>query len=405
MKLLSSLFVLALLPPCSFAGAATSGADSEFTTLIRPGVLHRVIFDPRGPWQIHVLVIDLRRNDLYLESGRAGESVRGRERTSSMAARGGEPGADVVAALNGDFFDLETGESVNNQFSQGDPVRALVPPGNRALADVVVRSQFGFSFSGRPVLGRFVFDGMVFWPRGGETPLSAVNVHRARAPLVLFTGYSGTKTKTDTTSGAPIELPLIEVGRRGDTLIALVRGLARKGGGFPLSREACVLASFGGSRFLDSLALRPGDSLRISLGFIPPVPPLRMLIGGVPWLVREGGAFVANKESLEGARESFATTRHPRSGVGFSRDSLTLYFLAVDGRQSASVGMTLEDFSNLMIEQGVYEGLNLDGGGSTTMVIDGAVVNSPSDAEGERPVANCLFLMERQRSNSGKEGN
>jgi len=58
--------------------------------------------------------------------------------------------------------------------------------------------------------------------------------------------------------------------------------------------------------------------------------------------------------------------------------------------------MSLQEFGDLMVGAGVFEGLNLDGGGSTTMVVDGVVVNSPSDAAGERPVANCLLLMERR---------
>jgi exopolysaccharide biosynthesis protein len=59
--------------------------------------------------------------------------------------------------------------------------------------------------------------------------------------------------------------------------------------------------------------------------------------------------------------------------------------------------MSLAEFGDLMIRSGVYQGLNLDGGGSTTMVVDGVVVNSPSDAAGERPVANCLLLLERRK--------
>jgi exopolysaccharide biosynthesis protein len=71
--------------------------------------------------------------------------------------------------------------------------------------------------------------------------------------------------------------------------------------------------------------------------------------------------------------------------------------VTVDGRQSESVGMSLAEFAELMISLGITEGLNLDGGGSTTMVIRGSIVNSPSDASGERPVANAVLLMERRR--------
>ena len=57
----------------------------------------------------------------------------------------------------------------------------------------------------------------------------------------------------------------------------------------------------------------------------------------------------------------------------------------MDGRQISSSGMNLYELADLMVQIGVYQGINLDGGGSTTMVIRNEVVNSPSDASGERP--------------------
>ena len=49
-----------------------------------------------------------------------------------------------------------------------------------------------------------------------------------------------------------------------------------------------------------------------------------------------------------------------------------------------------------MIDEGIYQGLNLDGGGSTTMVINNKIVNSPSDKTGERKVGNCIVLIRKQ---------
>jgi exopolysaccharide biosynthesis protein len=63
--------------------------------------------------------------------------------------------------------------------------------------------------------------------------------------------------------------------------------------------------------------------------------------------------------------------------------------------------MSLLEFGSLMLSHGVYQGLNLDGGGSTTMVSEDTIVNSPSDATGERPVANCLVILRRGERRSG----
>ena len=86
--------------------------------------------------------------------------------------------------------------------------------------------------------------------------------------------------------------------------------------------------------------------------------------------------------------------RHPRTAVGVSADGTTLIMAVVDGRRPGwSVGMTLTELADMMIEQGAREAINLDGGGSSSFVYfgeDGKVLeNKPSDGS-FRPVANHL---------------
>jgi hypothetical protein len=100
----------------------------------------------------------------------------------------------------------------------------------------------------------------------------------------------------------------------------------------------------------------------------------------------------------EGFGPDFADKRHPRTAVARDRAGRVL-FVTVDGRQpGVSVGMTLEELARLLLEFDAAEAINLDGGGSTTMVIDGKVVNSPSDREGERPVSDAILIMPRGRA-------
>jgi exopolysaccharide biosynthesis protein len=69
--------------------------------------------------------------------------------------------------------------------------------------------------------------------------------------------------------------------------------------------------------------------------------------------------------------------------------------VTIDGRQEASLGMSFAEMADFLLTLGATDALNLDGGGSTAMVIDGEVVNRPSDITGERAVANVLLLVER----------
>jgi exopolysaccharide biosynthesis protein len=70
--------------------------------------------------------------------------------------------------------------------------------------------------------------------------------------------------------------------------------------------------------------------------------------------------------------------------------------VTVDGRQTFSVGMSLPEFADLLLKLGACQAINLDGGGSTTMVLEGQIVNYPSDQTGERSVGNCLLLVARR---------
>jgi exopolysaccharide biosynthesis protein len=112
-----------------------------------------------------------------------------------------------------------------------------------------------------------------------------------------------------------------------------------------------------------------------------------------------GGQIIEEDGKAIEYTSAFATNRHPRTVVGLDRTGTKLTLVTVDGRQSnLSIGMTLHELSQQMILLGCTSALNLDGGGSTTLVYrDPAthaqkVVNSPSDSR-ERSVADALGIM------------
>lgn len=128
-------------------------------------------------------------------------------------------------------------------------------------------------------------------------------------------------------------------------------------------------------------------------------------VGGFPDLLDDGRR-VGDLEV--DARPSFAAARHPRTAVGYDIDGRELWLVVVDGRQAPhSTGMSLPELADLFEALGVEEALNLDGGGSTTLVVGASPVNRPSDATGERPVVNALALVrspEACGASSGSSG-
>ena len=115
------------------------------------------------------------------------------------------------------------------------------------------------------------------------------------------------------------------------------------------------------------------------------------VIGGFPLLLKSGER-VGNLRVSD--LPAFAAARHPRTAVGYDPAQEVLWVIVVDGRQEGySDGMTLPELTALLERLGASEAVNLDGGGSSIMVLEGVAVSRPSDESGERPVVNALGIV------------
>ena len=391
----SALIACGSPPPIRQAGGTPY--DSTNTEQLSSGVIHRRLVANQGPFTINVVQVDLRRKDVLITAMRAFDSLRGREPTSQMAARRSSPGMTVIAAVNGDFFDLKTGENENNQVIDGVVLKGVPITDSPFDSLHTVHSQFGMTCDGHPVIDRFVFSGQVLTPPPARfvLPLDAVNFHPHKDATVLYTAPYGV---TPTDSGTTVEIPLRIVGQLGDTILLESTGAPRSGGGTTMHSDQAVLAGSGASaELIRRLAgsLGATTQLRVVASFTPRRGRLCTLVGGWPRLVIDGQSIADSVDRIEGTFPRFSTIRHPRTGVGFSRDSSTLYLVTVDGRSESSSGMSLGEFASLMQALGIAQGLNLDGGGSTTVVLHGQVVNHPSDSTGERRVGNALLVVRK----------
>ena len=330
-----------------------------------------------GPdrWVINVLVLDPSRT--RLELGRAGDRIAGTETTSSIARRRG-----ALAATNGGYFRTDgpyRGEpagiivrsgKVLSEPSRRRPGLAVANKGARtrlAVVDVQVRAEVVASKSLR-------------------RRIDAINRPRLDDDLILFTPELGPTTMT---GPGGIEL-IVERGR----IATILDGK----GGATIPRSGWVLSASGAAAAWVRANLRRGARLETRFDVrLDPKPDFvaEFIVGGGPRLVRGGRAVLPADPEVY--NPGFADARHPRTAVGVRADGRVL-LVTVDGRQpERSVGMTIAELADLLIELGAVEGVNMDGGGSTTMVIDNKVVNSPSDLTGERPVGDALLVFRRSR--------
>ena len=81
----------------------------------------------------------------------------------------------------------------------------------------------------------------------------------------------------------------------------------------------------------------------------------------------------------------------PRTAIG-QREDGSILLLVADGRQVKSLGATLRDIQDIMLEYGAYNATNLDGGSSSTMYYDDEVINNPCDPLGERAVPSIIYV-------------
>lgn len=120
---------------------------------------------------------------------------------------------------------------------------------------------------------------------------------------------------------------------------------------------------------------------------------MRSAVAGWPMLVDNCVAY--DSKHLPGS-DSFTRSLHPRTAVGLSKSGRYLFFVVIDGRSESASGATLAQLGGFMRKRlGVCRAINLDGGGSSAMWIDGKIVNHPSDGS-ERKVGNHLAVVKAE---------
>ncbi len=371
--------------------------DSTVVDTVAPGLVHSYFVRQQGPWRVHMVRVDLRSGEYAVRSVRARDSLRGRETVSGMMERARRDGRVVRAAINADFFNLGTGESVNNQVSDGRIWRALAWSGVPRAPMRSARGQFGVTRDGRPVIDRFVFTGTV---HAGRTSwaLDGVNVVPTNGQgLVLWLPEANGRFRADSTRpGRELRVTVVSGSWR-DSLVLRARGRVAAADSAPLATDEAALVAYGSTAArLDSIA-RVQRTFDVHASWLPSVGAIEQLVGGWPVILRDRVTMVDEAATREFTAAGNANMRHPRSFVGFDADTSHLYLIAVDGRSAASVGMTLVEAAEFLRALGVAHALNLDGGGSTALILDGKVINTPSDRGGERAVANALLIEERRR--------
>ncbi|MFI9728778.1 phosphodiester glycosidase family protein [Streptomyces sp. NPDC052092] len=393
-----------------------SAAASERTRMTRAGYTGSVTYTgwdgattDRGPWRLDVLTIDPRTFRGTLDATH-GPDIEDRETVSALA-----DDADAVAAVNAGFFVLDPRSG-----APGDPAGVGLYDGRLLSEPVSGRPGFVVQDNGRRTqITRLTWEGKVS-AHGTSLTLDGVNrvpglirncggsegdsptalpLHDVTCTnpdqLVAFTPEYGASTP----QGEGVEAVLDSGGRVRE--LRSVRGGSLPPGGSSIQATGRHLAA------LTALA-RPGERLRIDTGLrddrgrrVTPGPGTDIVNAG-PELVRGGRLHVtpATDGMVHPGDPSWyygwVHKRNPRTLAGTDASGRTVLVTA-DGRSTDSLGLSITESAKVARSLGLRDAVNLDGGGSTTMVAKGQVVNVPSDAAGERPVGDALLILPRRR--------
>lgn len=371
---------IALGAACSPSTGAAAGGPAPAEEFTQRGLTYQHFVREDVPWSIHVLRIDRTRSDLQLipSLGRGSRIGLGRltEQLRLLPREFGTP----VAAINGDFYRLE-GDAY-----EGDPRGLLIRRGE-LISGPIERTCFWIDSTGAPQLGEVKPNFSVTWPNGENTPFG-LNEECSGSTPVLYSSAVGNSTR----SYAGLEFTLEKVSERkwlplkaGEVFGARIRSIKR-GGNSPIPSDCLVLSVPTPARNSGAGMAVVGDVLMISTASQPSLRGVQTALGGGPLLIHGGKATPG--------RANKSQERHPRSALGWNKDHFI--FAEVDGRQPGlSRGMSVPELAKFMAQIGCEEAMNLDGGGSAELWVNGKIMNSPCFGR-ERNTATALVVVEKK---------
>jgi len=133
--------------------------------------------------------------------------------------------------------------------------------------------------------------------------------------------------------------------------------------------------------------LELGDKVKIKIGLLPEWENVEHIVSGGPYLVKNGEVFV----DISAQKLKAIGGRNPRTAIGYTYDN-RLILITADGREGNSIGLTLFELAYLMKNLGCVYAMNLDGGGSTVMYVNGAIANKPQ-VTGGIALSNALTII------------
>ncbi|MBE0645163.1 MAG: phosphodiester glycosidase family protein [Bacteroidetes bacterium] len=410
---------------------ATTALPPDSARELAPGIRYSHSYVPKSRLSVHWVTVDLRNPLVGVRVGKGLDHVSGLERVYSILGRYDSSRAAIrsVAGTNANFWKAGTLHPMGPTVSDGEII----------TADKYKNwSSAAFTDRGEVIIDTFNLN-VAVRTRLGDIPVSRMNRRVDSAEVVLYTTFFGSSvpfidttgireasrdTITDETEAAIDTMILAmmdsvwSVSPESGTLKLQFRYLREPRAntivpcritaldtGFVAIPEDGGVLSFGRGPFPLFTSLFVGDTFTVSSRLQPIVAaPVVQMTGGTPRIVRNGGVSVEwAEEGLKKVR--FVEGHYGRSAIGVSRYSDTLIMMTVEpyNRKARTRGASLETLAKLMIARGAWNAMNLDGGSSATMVVEGSTAVPRAGNRGSRKISTALMVFQRLGGVTGHE--
>ena len=311
------------------------------------------------PVRINIVEVSKGINDeLIIEPAIASNKLASRTKISRIADR-----ENAIVAINGGYFKPQT----------GTPLGTLMINKKVYTGPIYDRVAIGFFDDGYN-MARLQLNANVK-TNLGEFKIDNINQPRMLSThVIIYTGDWGKISPQTPTYG--------------------IQAVIQNGKLIKTSYEQCEIPEDG------FVIVGPESKIKLFLGaknfnldvkMSPDWNGVNHILSGGPYLVKDGEIFV----DMTAEKLASVGGRNPRTAIGYTKDN-HLIMLTADGREGASIGLTLNELAELMKQLGCVNAMNLDGGGSTVMYVNGQVVNKPA-VQGGIPLSHTLVIRKDYR--------
>lgn len=334
---------------------------------LKPGIKKHLVrtVNSRGPIVLHLLEVDLSNEKISFKVGMPDDGKLKAKGTLSQIVKKQK----AFAGINANYFDVKV----------GNPIGTLIRDATWITGPVYDRVAIGFSDDNMVFIDQVMLIGNATAYRGfRKKPKAMIEIDGLNTALNLYNKV-GLFTKD---WDEKIDLP------KGKIALLIKNDSVKEIEDEKIEVPNDGFVIVGHKDYLGSVKKK--DQIEVEWMSKPDWSEVKEAVSGGPYLIMGGEVYVDQEQQRfkYSVKETFA----PRSAIGLGNDG-KLYLIAVDGRMpNYSAGLTLHELAQILKKLDFKEVINLDGGGSTTLVADGGIINTLSERH-ERKISNALLIF------------